>query len=70
MNNELADALGKECPDWTTATFVVHDARGKIVGYGAVEKTGDGCALRASASPEGVRLLRSFRPPEGGSETP
>jgi hypothetical protein len=55
-----ADAISQECPDWQTATLVLKDKAGKVVGYGQLKRQADGNAkLDISSAPDGVALLRS-----------
>ena len=55
MNDSTHDALAAACPTWHSATLLVKDERGEIVGYGWMEK-GGGVVVRADA--EGVKLLQ------------
>jgi hypothetical protein len=45
--------LNETAPDWTTATVVYRNAAGVIVGYGVIERDGDGCRFDVSKSPAG-----------------
>jgi hypothetical protein len=45
----LASRLALEVPDWCTATLVVRDERGELVGYGTVERTHVGAEVSVTA---------------------
>jgi hypothetical protein len=45
----LASRLASEIPAWCTATIVVRDERGELVGYGTVERTHAGAAVSVTA---------------------
>lgn len=53
----------RECPSWATGTVLLKDKRGRIAGYGFLERDG---TVTFSASPEAVALLSSS-PPEAGA---
>lgn len=54
---ELQQLLLARCPEFATATIVVKDAAGEIVGYGSIERGRVGAEVTIARPPEGVRLL-------------
>lgn len=58
------DNIAEECPTWQTATLILKDEDGKIVGYGFLKRLADGTAdLQVGSEPHGVRLLRGEEHP-------
>ena len=50
--------LSDEIPAWASATILVRDEAGHLVGYGRLTRTGETAAeIRISSDPEGVHLL-------------
>lgn len=50
----MLDELHVACPTWASATILIRDAEGRIVGYGWVNRDG---RVRVEADAAGVRLL-------------
>jgi hypothetical protein len=63
---KLPQLLATECPEFATATMLLRDRAGRVVGYGEVWRTETGVEVRVSSAPEGVRFLRSFQQSTGG----
>ena len=54
---ELAELLAKVCPSCQSATLVLSDSDGTIVGYGRVVLGERGADITITPQPEGCRLL-------------
>lgn len=56
-----------DCPLWQTATLVVRDEAGNLVGYGWLKRTGERSAeLQVTSCPSGVVLLCASPQSVGG----
>jgi hypothetical protein len=54
-----AGIIARECPAWESATIIFKDGKGKLIGYGRLERLPDGKAeLHVGADANGVKLLR------------
>ena len=63
---EALRLLTEVCPDFASATMVIRDAAGRIVGYGSLHRAGSGLSITVSAAPSGVQLLSPVPQHTGG----
>ena len=59
---KLSDVLAEKCPDWSTATVVLRDESGNIVGCGNMKRTGEASAAVTVSASSVARLLDASLP--------